>query len=77
MSASPRATSGWGRWKEGKVDKQDTLSPAPLRCAFCGEAFDPAEMVEVEDGLWVCETCAVEEYGVEVFNEVNEWSNEA
>jgi len=34
-------------------------------------------MVEVEDGLWVCETCAVEEYGVEVFNEVNEWSNEA
>lgn len=31
-------------------------------CALCGGKFDPAEMVEVEDGLLVCESCAVREY---------------
>jgi len=52
-------------------------SPTLLRCHQCGAWFDSAEMVEVEEGLWACETCAVEEYGVEVFDEVNEWSIEA
>ena len=32
------------------------------RCALCGEKFDPAEMIEVEDGVFVCEACAVREY---------------
>ena len=33
------------------------------RCALCGKVFDPAEMIEVEDGVFVCESCAVREYG--------------
>ena len=43
--------------KEEPNELQDRI------CALCGQKFDPAEMIEIEDGIFVCEACAVREYG--------------
>jgi len=51
------------RWEEETMNDQPETQYEDKRCAICGQVFDPAEMVEVEEDLWVCETCAVNEYG--------------
>ena len=48
------------KWEAETMSEFDELQDQT--CVLCGGKFDPAEMVEVEDGVFVCEDCAVREY---------------
>jgi len=39
------------------------LEPEEAECVLCHRHFPTDEMVEVEEGVYACETCAVNEYG--------------
>ncbi len=50
------------KWEAEAMNENELDELQDQRCALCGGRFDPAEMIEVEDGVFVCEACAVREY---------------